>query len=1799
MAIEKIQVSDFGFSDLGPYQVQPDVFHLAASGGSNDPKYAARILLSNYTGVNGPVREVGIARYFVGSGFQDIPNDYYDIQLNIRTGSDNPSQRMIIAGVKGNNPSLLTNGYVFKTSFLARQTSFQVESLASNGVFSVGVKDIVDELVDSQQESGEEDSYLDFAFYLFDPQTSGLGPDREAVWFTESSVSPVDTNDLFSLDFYRSVNYPLYLDNSESSSESTANNIVGLGDEVSWHTPETQVLALKNTLLQPNHVSLRHKRAYISDVQNLPYNALDFWNEDGSLRFGEGSTSEGPAHARYLSFLSGLDLDFDLEKESEVTVSFWFQLTHESRGKHLPILGNVGPNRSTGMWFSVTPYTNADIVILRWYLGYGSGSQIMDYPISIHLPDSGEVSSFYHVCARTKLFDPDGNVYTQTNPPMGMYRFFQVVREDGEVVYEVSEDTFSSRYDVVPNIGGPSQRVSLPSAYWESGNGVNNYTDNYIGYISGYDNRGIAPRENAFEGSLKDIRMYSRCISPREVDRLSSEAGTQGGIKQTDTDSAESRSNASEVQLNFGNFPAESCESSSHAKSFSLSRDSQVILSGSESSAEAKAFLIKAKILASPIASASQCSILGPVSRESLLPLDSSQTAPHCQSFSLAISGAANTDDLVSLSIASQVNLDAHVYLDGLDESLWYCPSLDDVNEGGPQLEDFSSSDNRAFLEKILGGSESDMWQLLDGNGGSRSLQVGSRSHCTIPSPVFSESTTSASVSIHWKDTSQYGGDAFLYNKDSVYLAVQVQPNTNQITVSTSIASVSGNVSSVEDMNHVVMTYQDNGEISLYIDGDLVASAPHVGSNHSRNGDSLRRLIGGGSSPSGQFDDLRLYDNRVLTPHEVKWLYDGQDRGGRGVTGPAPLEAVSLEAGTLCEEVNIVPDLTVDPAQTGSQVTEPGLSILFPLLADDLQSSSTCSETDIIVRNFDFDRDPLIIGDRMSNSLERAVLEFSIQGVTTRLPVYLHMGVEDVNLTFLAEVGRWTSDFPTSYTELQSGTIAEEGRASFSPEVGDVVLDVTEIVSAVKLSGSDTLILCLIEQANFSNKYYQVDNSPTGKPYLSFSVTTDILVDSVQSHPQCESVFIDVNLSVDSSQSSSHLQDVSLGLNSSSMLLDSAESAGNANYVDGTGVRTGLSLLSAQSVPQCSLAFVQMDYITFGYHKDFRGYEPSPAEDMKPFRGDNWYYYKSDLPGSGVRNNGDDTPLSVKVKIHRAGLLNTLWNFMGKSSASPDAGYQVHVEVFEEGSSDRLRTLTYQNDSNLYYQIPAGTYELVFSPEVMAGSVFGQLTSIYLEHVELQRIPAIVIDSRSVKSPSQCSSVILGTNGLLVSAPSAESSSLASNVNVGVPATADSAQSTAQCSNPSISREADAPASDVESLSEVSEVLLSGESLLEIESAESITELHSFRIPSDIATDPNDIQSLSQSHSIGLGLTVGISSDSLQSFSEAEDVTASGKSVLSSDSAESVTECSAVSVSSSKLLGVDSIQSASQASRSSVSQSIMFDEDSVGVCTPEGNDESVFTTEAGERINKGDLVTIYSDGLAYLSDSETQWRSVYSGFALTSANTGEIVVVVEAGDLKVGDGKLSPNQLYIVSPRRGRIRHADQLSPGDYMSIVGIAMSSGVIRIGTNFVSTELDATSDNPPTDAFASIDADALRMDDNVISPTVTSGVVAEPIVIGDAVTRGLLKAGATSQELSAFGGIAISDALDGCTVAVCRIGDIYCGSGVLVKNRVYALSRTTGKLMLASDLQAGDYATLVGLAITSSTLRVSDVAKGTLAL
>lgn len=1802
MTIIQHSVYDYGYANLLP-------------GGSSSPTLSTyrgtgssvnNLPLTNFSGISGsifnsPTRVVGMARYNLGENLGDIPEDYEDVHLNIvlkayNTSIDTVGQKVVVAGIKGAWPNLLDNGFVFKQAFDKHQTSAVVEvdyrpfttfagSLSS--VISANVTSIIDELIASKGDFYGEDSFVDFVYYL-SPTQHPLGHSipKQEVHYQTGLV------DNAKLRFRVARQVSLTVDGGQSQGVSyRPNNLPGLGDEVSWHTPESQIDALINTDMQPNHVSQHHKYALV----NTGYGIDSAWDkETGTVNFASSAArSLSPRHRGSIADRPG----FPLEGAKEMTVSFWVKLG-TPRDKTAKILGNMGPNRSEGMWVGARINSDGRSIRLHWFFAGGDPTYFKTWDIA--LSEDAE-QSFYHVCLRTKFFDPPQYDFgLNFDDPYGLYTMVQVTRDDGEVVFEVSEDTWTQNFYQIENIGNSTNR--LPNSAFASTNGLRNESHNLIGSIGGYDNRGILPTER-LTGQLKDIRLFDRAITPREVQRLASSPSVAGGILPIDVQSVQSSSECSSPDAILANAPADSLESASNVKSFSLARDSQVILSGSESASEAEAFIVKANIFVDSAESDSQCLPLGDISRDSGLLIDSNHAMPHCQSFALGISGAANVDDAVSLSNASAVNVDPDLVREGLGETLWYCPSIDDNNVGGPKLEDFSVGRNRASLHGTAGFpfDEATMWNSLKGNGGSRSIRLSSNAYCTIPSSVFSSSTTSASLSIHWKDnssSSQFGGSAFIYNNDSVYIEISTRRRTNEIIVSTDKHSLSGQVASINDMNHIVITYEDNGEMNLYLNGDLAITRPHAGENSDRNGDRHRRLPGAGYLTYGEFDDLRLYDNRVLTPHEVTWLYNGLNRGGRGVLGPAPLEAVGSQSSSEASPPNVIPDLRSDSVVSNSQVSEPALRANALLALDSAESDSHCSETDLIVRNFDEDRDPLIIGDRMSQSLERAVLEFSIENVATRLPVYLHLKVTDVNQDFIAEAGRWTSEFPTTYLELQEGTISSNGRVDFSPEVGDIILDITEMVATERQSGSNTIIVCLLEEENFSNKYYQVDNG-LYKPYLSFDVVTDLFVDSVESAAQCESPFIDINIAVNSSQSQAEVSSLSLGLNSSSMLVDSAESHANANYIHGMGMTTSLLADSAQSAAQCDTVFIQTDYITYGYHKEFRGWLPDNADDMVPFKGgSNWYYYNFPVSGSGVRNHGDGSDLYVKVKIPRYGHLNTSWSFMGASEVSPLAGHEVDVFIYDLGDSSLLRTLTRLNRKGFIYEIPPGTYELVFSPKVLAGGS-NQLKNIYLEHVELQAIPAVLADPRDVQSSSRCSNVILGTNGLDLDVSSTESISMAANVSIGVPSTTDSVQSQSQCSELGLVVGVDISVSDIESISEAEEVSLSGHSNLALDSAQSPSEVQEFRLPSDRGVDPNSAQSNAEASSPVLQPNFEVDASDIEVASEVISPALSGHSVLSVDSAQSASENQPVLLLSSKSLEVDSAQSLSQNSQTSVSQSIFFDEDSVGVCTPEGNDESIFTTEAGERINKGDLVTVYSDGFAYLSDSEEQWRSVYSGFALTSANVGEIVVIVEAGDLKLGDGKLSPNQLYIVATRRGRIRHADQLSSGDYMSIVGIAISSGVIRIGTNFVSTALSATSDNFATDNVLNIDGDALRMDDNVITPTVVSGIVAEPIVVGDAVTRPLAKAAATSQELSAFGGIAISDALDGCTVAVCRIGDIYCGSGVLVKNRVYALSRATGKLMLASDLQAGDYATLVGLAITSSTLRVSDISKGTLAL
>lgn len=512
---------------------------------------------------------------------------------------------------------------------------------------------------------------------------------------------------------------------------------------------------------------------------------------------------------------------------------------------------------------------------------------------------------------------------------------------------------------------------------------------------------------------------------------------------------------------------------------------------------------------------------------------------------------------------------------------------------------------------------------------------------------------------------------------------------------------------------------------------------------------------------------------------------------------------------------------------------------------------------------------------------------------------------------------------------------------------------------------------------------------------------------------------------------------------------------------------------------------------------------------------------------------------------------------------------------------------------------PSATNEIDFRliqsasfPDARGSLMSEAAQKVFLDDYGFRDVP-LPIDPEDVQSKASTDGASVGINDIPVVPDSVQSLTHVSSPDINVPATTDSAESDSNASGIELSLDSPVDPYSLESASEISVFILSGHAPLLLDSAQSAVQLRKFGM--DIS--PPDVETAAQNESFKLSVRHSTNIDSAESTTNASSIIVSGSSLADMDSAESLSQAESITASARRNLFVDSAQSSSQILGFGVAQTVLFDPGDISVCTPAGNDESIFATTAGEDITKGDLVTVFSDDTAYRSIATDQALSIYTGFAITSASEGETVIVVEAGDVKVGQDKLSPNQLYIVSLKSGRIRHASEIGAGEYLSVVGIAISSSVLRIGSNFASLLLTAESDSPATNDSVDVDPDAVKMDDSANTPSVISGQVSEAVDIGDVLTRKLARADSSSEALSSFGGIAISDALAECTVAVCTAGDVFLGQDSLEKNMVYAVSREPGNLMLAQDWQLGDYATLIGMAIDSSTIRLGEIEKGTL--
>ena len=753
-------------------------------------------------------------------------------------------------------------------------------------------------------------------------------------------------------------------------------------------------------------------------------------------------------------------------------------------------------------------------------------------------------------------------------------------------------------------------------------------------------------------------------------------------------------------------------------------------------------------------------------------------------------------------------------------ENAWFCPSINsDMSslENGGTSEDLSYHDYDAHL--TVDPSNTARSLLVDdyGYGGSNALRVGrDAGHVTLPQFVhngyFDPGDADAlfsnwTVSLWWKPSvnsiaGQFFRSRHQYLVDTLddtrpsfgglRLRISYHPETNVPAFvrfgppsvsgeSPLTISVQGNVRPGE-WNHIVASVNEKqrsdglpantGEISLYVNGLLaqkknaIAVYPEysdiratmlmsgISVKQSEEGTSIGVTDGFGA-PSGLIDDVRSYTHS-LSDEEIRWLYLGNGSGGRGVIGE-PFFPYDIQSSSEVSAVLISVDARVDSSASTTQVSETNLLVRREILPDDIQSSTEVSETELLVRNFAANRDPLIIGDRMSESKERAVIEFSISNMAARFPVYLRMNIEDVNNDFLAVVGRWISPWPTNYLELQNGDIANKSRVNFIPAIGEISVDVSQMVYDAKNAGDSTVAICLLEQPNHTDNYYEVDNSASLKPTLSFSTVTPITVDSVECQPEYERFALQVDIYLDSCSSASNASDVNV--QSDTLYAPSVESISENEILAEFSVSSSLDLDSAESSLQLSDTNVETDYLFFGYKKNFvRAYQPT-AVNMTPFRGEyGWYYDPSD-PSGIVNDNTFETQsreLPVRVKIENEGTLKVEWSIMISSFLSGQTqsrGRSVKIQTKPEidATPVTLDTITDQTIDDYEITIPAGDYYLSF----IASSPDSNTTPIYLEKAELRMSPSYADD---VESSSQCS-----------------------EVNINVDLTADSSESQAEC----------------------------------------------------------------------------------------------------------------------------------------------------------------------------------------------------------------------------------------------------------------------------------------------------------------------------------------------------------------------------------------------------------------------------------
>lgn len=114
------------------------------------------------------------------------------------------------------------------------------------------------------------------------------------------------------------------------------------------------------------------------------------------------------------------------------------------------------------------------------------------------------------------------------------------------------------------------------------------------------------------------------------------------------------------------------------------------------------------------------------------------------------------------------------------------------------------------------------------------------------------------------------------------------------------------------------------------------------------------------------------------------------------------------------------------------------------------------------------------------------------------------------------------------------------------------------------------------------------------------------------------------------------------------------------------------------------------------------------------------------------------------------------------------------------------------------------------------------------------------------------------------------------------------------------------------------------------------------------------------------------------------------------------------------------------------------------------SDNRVQLVQAGEAITQGQPCYLAGDGKYYQTDAnDTATKAQAKGIALSPASTDGYFYLTVGGLTNLG-ATLTQGQIYVVSNVKGGIAPYADLVSGDYVTILGTAQTSSLLKLNIN-----------------------------------------------------------------------------------------------------------------------------------------------------